>query len=224
MDALLQSHRKNKRTRDTIGDALETLKSISIMEISQLNIQSESDILTLLTAKLGTDSLLAVQYLVKLLPPIMPSKMAEEIIQDATKETFAEGLTLDEVAILKSLVLKCESFMEYSPEKTTRNCANRTRIPLYSVLYPPTENCAVCERRLSVNGKPTHATVFGMTGPIPGMKITYKCQTCDLNFGYAMFGSSSAGYKYYDERRPYVEASNVAYLDRKLCLSHIFLA
>ena len=224
MDALLQSRRESKRKRDTIGNALDTLKSISIAEISEQNIGIESDLLVLLTAKVGINTLLAVRQLVRLLPPIMPSKMAEELILNATKETFSEGLSLDEVVGLKNLVLKCEKFMEYSPEETIKNCSNRTRIPLYSVLHPPTENCTVCGRRLSVNCKPTHATVFGLTGPIPAIKITYKCQHCTLKFGYAMYGNSKTGYKYYDEPRPYVEASNVAYLDRKLCLSHVFLA
>lgn len=224
MDAFLHSRRESKRKRNTIENALDTLRSISITEISEQDIQNESDLLALLTAKLGLNTLLTVRQLVKLLPPITPSKLAEQTIQEAMKETFAEGLSLDEVAILKRLVLKCEKFLKFSPEEVIKSCSNRTRLPLYCVLYPPTENCTVCGRRLSVNGKPTHATVFQLTGPIPAMKLTYKCQNCALNFGYAMYGNSNAGYKYYDARRPYVEASNVSYLDRKLCLSHIFLS
>lgn len=61
----------------------------------------------LLTVKVGINTLLAVRQLVRLLPPIMPSKMAEELILNATKETFSEGLYLDEVVGLKNLVLKC---------------------------------------------------------------------------------------------------------------------
>ena len=104
MDALLQSRRESKRKRDTIGNALDTLKSISIAEISEQNIGIESDLLVLLTAKVGINTLLAVRQLVRLLPPIMPSKMAEELILNATKETFSEGLSLDEVVGLKNLV------------------------------------------------------------------------------------------------------------------------
>ena len=70
----------------------------------------------------------------------------------------------------------------------------------------------------------SNVTVFSMNTIKTAMKLCLRCQDCDINYGYSMFGNGKKGYRFYDEERPYVEATDEVFLERSLCLLQISLA
>ena len=71
-------------------------------------------------------------------------------------------------------------------------------------------------KRLAAYTESTNVTVFTLSGPRPASKITLKCCKCNTNYGYSKFGNKSSGERYYEEERPFVEASDVVFLDRDI--------
>ena len=56
------------------------------------------------------------------------------------------------------------------------------------------------------------------------MKFSSCYKDCKLNYGYSKFGNAKNGYKFYEEKHVYVEATDNVFLDRSLCLFQISLA
>ena len=87
-------------------------------------------------------------------------------------------------------------------------------------LAPPVMHCVnpMCEgRKLGTSNDPVNVTLFTIDGPRPASKISLKCGKCNANYGYSKYGNKySCGDRFYNEERPYVEASDVVFLDRKL--------
>ena len=71
---------------------------------------------------------------------------------------------------------------------------------------------------MHVNHDPTRVICFTLMGPIPAQKITLRCKSCELNYRYEMYGGAKiGGYRYYDDSRDYISASNVIYVHVELC-------
>ena len=48
------------------------------------------------------------------------------------------------------------------------------------ILCPPVKSCILCERKLTLNNKPTQVIVHNVTGPDLYTKYIYRCRGCKL--------------------------------------------
>ena len=60
-----------------------------------------------------------------------------------------------------------------------------TNIPFQDILCLPVEGCVKCRGRLSVHNKPANVTIFKLSGPVQGIKISLKCSACGIVCKYA---------------------------------------
>ena len=84
-----------------------------------------------------------------------------------------------------------------------------------------------------MRGKASQVVFFGMDGPIPASKFSFRCRGCpifnqddtqkrDVNYHPTMFGNKKFGMRFYEEQVGYTSASNVCYIDDgllELCAS-----
>lgn len=92
------------------------------------------------------------------------------------------------------------------------------------VLSPPTAHCFHCFKSLHVHNKPCIVSIFGLNGPRYGLKITLRCVSCKINYGYDKFGNEEEGTSFYSEPRCNVVATNKAMFDRRLCSFQVYFA
>ena len=43
-----------------------------------------------------------------------------------------------------------------------------------------------CDRKLTIQNQSAQVTIFKLTGPVPGLKLTSKCQSCGLIYKYVI--------------------------------------
>ena len=59
---------------------------------------------------------------------------------------------------------------------------------------------------------------YTQDGPVMALKLTLRCRACGLNYRYEQYGcAKNGGYRFYDQPRPFVQASQVCYVDRATC-------
>lgn len=88
---------------------------------------------------------------------------------------------------------------------------------VHRFLVPPTTTCNNCSKNLSLHHDPVNVKCFTLTGLEKTVKLSLRCRSCKLNYNYSQYGNMKLGYHYYNEQRDFVEASDVAYIDRDLC-------
>lgn len=220
---LTQASKDRKRANDRIGEAMSILRSVTLREMEDMSSESSCDIIALLCAKFGGKPLLVLGQLLSKLPSVISQQIEDKVLSASVGE-LGKSLTKEELAVMKSLLSRCEDFLQFSLDESLTEISRCASIPLRRILYPPTTTCFHCGWSLSQQNRPAKVTVFEHSQPIPGLKFTLKCCNCKVNYGYSMFGDTDKGYKFYDKRRPYVESSNVSYLARELCLQQIHLA
>ena len=77
------------------------------------------------------------------------------------------------------------------------------------------ESCLKCEERLQMHNNPTKAIVHGSMGPLPASKITLECKECITTYGIGHFTDESGALIYpRGIQSPFIEASNVSYMNR----------
>ena len=86
-------------------------------------------------------------------------------------------------------------------------------------LFLHVDNCSSlkdcrCSMRLSSHHEPTVVACYTIRGPCCALKLNLRCHQCipNVNYGYSMYGNKTEGYKFYEEPRPFIEASNCTYL------------
>ena len=84
-------------------------------------------------------------------------------------------------------------------------------------LVPPTTSCITCARSLTLHHEPVRVKCFTLSGLHSGIKLSLRCRNCKLNYNYSQYGNKELGYRFYSKPREFVEASDVAYVDRDLC-------
>lgn len=222
--SFFQNIRDKKRSRNEINEALSTLLNLSLedMEYSfTCSVQLEqTHMLALLVLRFGVMSLFLARYAIKNIPMVLPVDMKKKILQ-----AIFPSLATAEVNFLIRNLPRVSDFMDDATlEDKINHACSSTGIPFCDILCPPVENCTNCGRRLTLHNQPAHITIFKIAGRVQGIKITSKCQPCGLIYKYAQHGNENdVGYQFYQERRSLVEASNVAYFERQLCLYQVFL-
>lgn len=202
----LEQINEKKRKRCDILEAIDKVKSISVFDISSMtSILSKSDILFLLQVKIPN-----AIHIAKVIRKIPPS------VQKVTRKTllchYFKEATEDQVEEFASLLLFC------LPEDS--QCA----VEEVEILAPPTNTCLKCQQPLVAQNKMSSVSVFSTANIHTALKLCCRCQHCQLNFGYSMFGNVEQGFQLYDEERPYIEASDEIFLERQLCSFQVSLA
>ncbi len=84
------------------------------------------------------------------------------------------------------------------------------------VLGPPTSICYECGSNL-VEYHHCQVKYYTLQGVRVGQKNTLRCSDCKVLYNYSQFGNKrELGFRYYDEARRIVEATDVAYFQREL--------
>ena len=179
----------------------------------------QSQMLALLVMYFGLMPLLLARYAINKIPATMPVNMKKKIFT----AFFPSQTTAEVDFLMNNLAIVSEFMTSATLEDNVHNACLSTGIPFYEILCPPVEKCVKCDRKLTIHNQPAQVTIFKLTGPVPGLKLTSKCPSCGLIYKYAQYGNNTEGFQFYSERRPLVEASNVAYLERQLCLYQVFL-
>ena len=217
----LASQLSAKRKRDELEDALSTLAACQLSTVHQL--EDKRAVEVILAVKFEHDTRTALSYIAQQLPTQLPMTLTEQIIADVVK-SCALKITLPDAIELVSIFRGLRGVPLSVEEKSTPAQLATCETPLFCVLKPPCTSCLDCGSALTCYNTPSKVTLFTLDDIKPGLKITLKCNLCNLYYGYARYGDSKNGHKLYAKPRQYIEASNVTYMDRKLCLSQIFLA
>lgn len=210
-----------KRKRDELEEAISTVAACDLQTVCQLEDKRAVDVI--LAFKFQQDVINSISYIAQEVPTQLPVTLREQIIIDVAtnyplKVTILDAIELDSIfRSLRGLELSGE---EKSPPAKMANC----KMPLFCILKPPCTSCLDCGGSLCYCNTPSKVTLFTHNDIKPGLKISLKCNLCNISYGYARYGDSKKGYKFYAKPRQYIEASNATYMDRKLCLSQIFLA
>ena len=217
-----QQIRERKHSRNEIKEAFLKLSNLSIADMEQHFTDGwldQSQMLALLVMHFGVMSLLLARYAINKIPATMPVDMKQNIFT----ALFPSQTTAEVDFLITNLPRVSEFMTSATLEDNVHKACLSTGIPFYEILCPPVEKCVKCDRKLTIHNQPAQVTIFKLTGPVPGLKLTSKCQRCGLIYKYAQYGNKSEGFQFYPERRPLIEASNVAYLERQLCLYQVFL-
>ena len=217
----LQRQRSRKRKQDEMQEAIDSIACFDLSEVCTL--QGERLVDVILRCKFQPHDLITISYLAKQLPTALPPSLSECILEEAVLNcplhvSKAEANTL--YSIFRRFTGLLLSIQQNAPPEPLVRC----KWPLFRILAPPCSECLQCNGCLSLSSSPTSVTIFTLEDVIPGIKISLKCQSCNIRYGYAFYGNSTNGYRFYDTPRTLVEASGVNYFQRKLCLSQIFLA
>ncbi|KAJ7361955.1 hypothetical protein OS493_014603 [Desmophyllum pertusum] len=84
------------------------------------------------------------------------------------------------------------------------------------LLSPPTATCLLCSSPLALHNKRCDVTVHSLRGKAVGLKFSLRCEHCRINYNYDRYGDNTRGWSLYTECRPFVEASDVCFIERKL--------
>ena len=217
----LQKQRSRKRKQDELYEAIDSLASFDLSEVC--NLQESRLVEVILRSKFSPDDLSAISYLATHLPNTLPASVTECIIEEVVLNCLLH-VSKVEANTLYSIFQQFPRLLIYRQQNSAPETLSRCKWPLFRVLAPPCSVCLQCSGCLSLAYSPTNVTIFTLEDVIPGIKISLKCQRCNIRYGYAFYGNSTIGYRFYDTPRTLVEASGVTYLHRKLCLSQIFLA
>ena len=221
MRGILQKQRSRKRRKDQLQEALDSIADYELTEVC--NLQDERLVEVILLSKFQPDDLLTISYLVSQLPATLPISLTESIVGEVVTSAPL-NVSRAEANTLYRIFLKFPGLLMSRQPKTAPHLLFNCKSPLFLVLVPPCSACLGCDGRLSLSSSPSNVTIFTLEDAIPGIKIALKCQRCNIRYGYALYGDTTNGYKFYDNPRTFVEASTRTYLHRKLCLSKIFLA
>ena len=217
-----ESIREKKRVRNEVSESLTRLECASLKDLESVcsmpNL-SQSHVMALLVLRFGVLSLVLAKYAINKFPAMLHSDVKEEILR-----AIFPSHTPAEVNLLISHISKVSDFINNSVmDEQIQRASEVTNIPFQDILCPPVESCVKCRGTLSLHNKPANVTIFKLSGPVRGIKISLKCSACGIVYKYAQHGKQSEGYLFYPERQLLVEGSNVAYLERQLCLYQVSL-
>ncbi|XP_035684337.1 uncharacterized protein LOC118421246 [Branchiostoma floridae] len=193
--------RKRADEQKNVTNLVTTLQQVNPDNTSPKNA------ISILVAKFGYPAFEQALELERSVPMTMPDSMRESLLLK-----FATDCGLQNFQDIHCVV---KSFPELI--KVNSDPAN------VRVLVPPTDICLRGCTDLSGNpGKLTihdpakDVTYHSLAGTSTKKKVTLRCRKCNTNYGFAMYGDSVTGYRFYTEERFAVEASNCTYIDRRL--------
>ena len=108
-----------------------------------------------------------------------------------------------------------------------------------NILCPPVNACILCERKLTMNNKPSQVVVHNVTGPRIYSKYIYRCRGCklvqkskvdkaaktnaqDIYYHSDRYGNLKTGWLFYNKNQPtFIKASNEVFFHRRLVQSYV---
>lgn len=198
-DNFFKSVQERKRKRESVYGAIEILRSLELDSLKRSF--PKSDLRVILQAKIGDRDLRHLADAIRKIPTTFNSSNRKFLL----KENLHDGIV-------------SENDMEHFADLLTYACPLVNAIPEdeLQVLLPPVGECLSCGKTLTSHNKPCKVTVFLPTYAVSTLKQCLRCTDCDVNYGYAMYGNKASGVRFYKEPRPYVEATDEAYIDRFL--------
>ena len=188
-NSCFQQFRERKRSRNEVKEAFLKLSNLSIADMEQNFADDrldQSQMLALLVLHFGVMSMLLARYVINKIPATMPVDMKQKIFT-----ALFPSQTTAEVDFLMNNLPRVSEFMTSATlEDNVHNACLSTGIPFYEILCPPVEKCVKCDRKLTIHNQPAQVTIFKLTGPVPCLKLTYKCQRCGLIYKYSQYGNS----------------------------------
>ena len=215
--------KERKRKRDQLQEAISVLRSTPLQDLEGFEFSNSDEVLALLCLKFGWKTVFVLGRLLSNLPGVILSHIAQKIVAGSFP-VLEKILTLEDVHAVVDALGKCQDFLDFDYETSVAAISESAGIPLHRIFFPPATICFTCGWSLQLQSQPALVTVFEEDNPLPGIKFALKCRNCNLHYGYSMYGNSDSGYRFYEKRRAYVEASNVTFVSRSLCLQHICLA
>ena len=86
----------------------------------------------------------------------------------------------------------------------------------FHVFSPPCRKCLMCHNDLVKYNEPVVVDYFHLLGKSKGVKVSLKCNRCDVFYGYTKYGNPNSGWKLYPAAREAVEASDICFVERTL--------
>ena len=183
-NSCFQQFRERKRSRNEIKEAFLKLSNLSIADMEQHFTDGwldQSQMLALLLMHFGVMSLLLARYAKNKIPATMPVDMKQNIFI----ALFPSQTTAEVDFLITNLPRVSEFMTSATLEDNVHKACLSTGIPFYEIICPPVEKCVKCDRKLTIHNQPAQVTIFKLTGPVPGLKLTSKCQRCGLIYKYA---------------------------------------
>ena len=208
----LNNLRERKRKRSDISQALETVKTTSFSDLEDMrNTLDKGDLLSLF--KFKVPNALKLANIIREIPTALP-KPAKKVLLAYYFSKYSEVRGEFEVE-------RCVRLLNFLTEGLEIHNYEQEAV---EILAPPVENCINCNKALVAQNQICSVTVFLRNYVKSAMKFSSCCKDCNLNYGYSKFGNAQNGYKFYEEQRVYIEATDSVFLDRSLCLFQISLA
>ena len=70
--------------------------------------------------------------------------------------------------------------------------------------------------KYNMYNEPVVVDYFHLLGKSKGVKVSLKCNLCDVFYGYTKYGNPNSGWKLYRAAREAVEVNNVCFVERTL--------
>ena len=86
----------------------------------------------------------------------------------------------------------------------------------FHVFSPPCHKCVMCHNDLVKYNEPVVVDYFHLLGKSKGVKVSLKCNRCDVFYGYnhnyTKYGNPNSGWKLYRSAREAVEATDTCFV------------
>ena len=86
----------------------------------------------------------------------------------------------------------------------------------FHVFSPPCHKCLMCHNDLVKYNEPVVVDYFRLVGKSKAVKVSLKCNRCDVFYGYTKYGNPTSGWKLYPVTREAVEASDICFVEQTL--------
>ncbi|XP_046862207.1 uncharacterized protein LOC124455592 [Xenia sp. Carnegie-2017] len=92
------------------------------------------------------------------------------------------------------------------------------------VFTPSCSKCIKCNHDLVSYNKPVKVQVHDLSGTTDGVKVSLRCNRCNLLYGYSKYGNGKDGWMLYPEQRKMIKATDVCFVDSTLLQWQLSLA
>ena len=229
-EAILREIREGKE----LFESVNTLKSnLTIKKISELlrlrRRENDIDAASLLALMFGFDTVTWVMAAIQHVPRVFSRRKnsrARIIFDIANSLNQEKNLSLP---VVDEIVKFIEEFVpELNVLETQRTrfedalagLNGKEGLNYGGFIAPPVEDCALCGTALTAPNALSSCILYTIDGPKPCTKLSLRCQGCKVSYGHTMRHHSSGNASYYPKdvtrKDPFVEVTNVVYMEKKL--------
>lgn len=137
------------------------------------------------TSTTGIVKNMLVGQLLNLVPPCFKDRL-KYMTNILNQVEGLEDVNHEEVGILASQIGSIK-YLGTPDTELLWNATFATKKSHVLFLGPPTTDCFKCSRSLKFHNLPSQILCFGLTGPVPALKITLRCTACLINYRYCTY-------------------------------------